>query len=215
MPQLSDKAEEILEHLWISTQEQDTRPTADALPEEELAVLEREGLVVTEAGTIQLTPGGLEEARACIRRHRLAERLLSDVLDSSDEQLHAAGCKFEHGLHHGLQEQVCTMLGHPERCPHGKPIPSGECCRRKDSTPGQVLVPLSEMESGQEGVIAYLHSDRTEDLRKLMAIGALPGTRLRLRQRFPSYLLRLGNSEFAVDAELAGQVYVRRTGGAE
>lgn len=211
MKQLPDKAEEILEHMWIQTEEGDSPPDMGIFPEGQLAVLQDSGLLRLEGNRVELTEQGREEARSCVRRHRLAERLLADVLDTSDEELHEAGCKFEHGLHHGLEEKVCAMLGHPRVCPHDKPIPPGECCRRVEKQPGPLLARLADMESGEEGVIAYLHSENDDDLRKLMAMGALPGANVELEQRFPSFLIRLDNSRFAIDKEMAGQVFVRRT----
>jgi DtxR family Mn-dependent transcriptional regulator len=213
--ELSDGAEEILEHLWITTQEQ--REAAGLgltrRDDENVRMLEALGLVRREEANLVLSPEGLEEARGCIRRHRLAERLLSDILDGGDSQIHAASCKFEHGLHRGLEEKVCTILGHPRACPHGKPIPPGECCRRMETEAGRLIMTLAEMRSGESAVIAYLHSEDAADLRKLMAIGALPGTTITLKQRFPSYLIELGNSQFAVDEQMARQIHVRRAGG--
>ncbi len=213
--ELSDGAEEILEHLWITTQEQ--REAAGLglarQDDEHLRMLEALGLVCVDEGNLTLTEEGLEEARGCIRRHRLAERLLSDILAGGDSQIHAASCKFEHGLHRGLEEKICTILGHPRACPHGKPIPPGECCRRMETQTGPLIATIADMRAGESAVIAYLHSEEVGELRKLMAIGALPGAPVTLRQRFPSYLIELGNSQFAVDEEMARQIHVRRAGG--
>ncbi len=211
MPELPDEAEEILEHMWISVEEGAPPPDLENFAADTVELLERKGMVNTAGSHIELTEEGRRSARGCVRRHRLAERLLADVLDSADEQLHAAGCKFEHGLHYGLEEKVCAALGHPRVCPHGKPIPPGECCRRPESEAGPMLARLSDMKAGDEGVIAYLHSNQQDDLRKLMAMGALPRVAVTIEQRFPSFLIKLDNSRFAIDAEMAGQIYVRRT----
>jgi len=210
--ELSDGAEEILEHLWITTQEQ-KEPAGLGLmrqDDEHVRMLEALGMIRLDEDNLTLTEEGLEEARGCVRRHRLAERLLSDILDGGDAQIHAASCKFEHGLHRGLEEKVCTILGHPRACPHGKPIPPGECCRRMETQTGRLILTLAEMRAGESAVIAYLHSEDVGDLRKLMAIGALPGAAVTLKQRFPSYLIELGNSQFAVDEQMARQIHVRR-----
>lgn len=207
--ELSDKAEEILEHLWTETVEKEDTVRSSILPEDVLRDLQRGGLLTLEAGEVRLTERGRRQAKGCVRRHRLAERLLSDILDGADEEIHAAGCKFEHGLHRGLEEKVCTILGHPEKCPHDKPIPPGRCCRRMETEPGQIISSLTEREVGEELVVAYLQSEEHSDLRKLMAIGALPGTEFTLKQRFPSYVLKIGHSEFAVDEQMASDIYVR------
>ena len=211
MEQLSDRAEEVLEHLWIRLEERKERadlgPLRDA---DELRSLQGLGLLTMVDGEAHLTERGRHQARHCVRRHRLAERLLHDILDSGEEDMHAASCKFEHGLHRGLEEKGCTMLGHPVTCPHGKPIPRGECCRRLEKEPGQLITTLAEMRNGERAVVAYLHSEDIADLRKLMAIGTLPGTPVVRVQRFPTYLLEIGHSQFAIDKEMASQIYVRR-----
>jgi len=212
MVQLSDKEEEILEHLWIRTEEEGKSVNSDILPDQELRSLESRGIVEIVDQKAVLTEQGGHEARMCVRRHRLAERMLSDIMDGGEEAIQVASCKFEHGLHRGLEEKVCTMLGHPRRCPHGKPIPPGECCQRMEKEPGRLIGPLAEMETDERATIAYLHSEETSDMRKLMAIGALPGTPVIVRQRFPSYLLEMGNSQFSIDEQMARQIYVRRSG---
>ena len=210
MSVFSDKSEELLEHLWIRTVEQE-QPANWTLvgDDDELRMLRDTGLVEVTDGVIVLTPEGREEAKECIRRHRLAERLLFDIFDGTEEEIHTAGCKFEHGLHRGIEEKVCTMLGHPKTCPHGKPIPPGECCRRLEQEPGRLIKTLAEMKTGEHGVIAYLHSEDPSDLRKLMAIGALPGAFVELKQRFPSYLVQIGDSQFGIDEEMARQIHLR------
>ena len=104
------------------------------------------------------------------------------------------------------------MLGHPKTCPHGKRIPPGECCRRLEKEAGQIITTVADLQAGEEAVVAYLHSDDTSDLRKLMAIGSLPGVRVSLKQRFPSYLIQIGNSQFGIDEHMARQIYVRPSG---
>lgn len=212
MAKLSDRAEEILEHLWILTQEEGEIPDPDMLRDDEaFASLCDRGLVALGNHEATLTAGGMAEARLCVRRHRLAERLLADVLATGEDELHEAGCKIEHALHRGLEGRVCTILGHPRTCPHGKPIPPGECCKTMDREAGPLLTSAAALDVGERGVIAYLHGDNADDLRKLMAIGALPGATIVVRQRFPSYLLEVGASQFGVDEHMARQIYVRRT----
>ncbi len=211
MAELTDRAEEILERLWVLTQEQGGAAPIELFREDEAyEALTQRGLAREADGRAELTADGRGEAARCIRRHRLAERLLADVLAGTDEEVHRAGCKFEHGLHRGLEERVCTMLGHPDRCPHGKPIPRGECCRRMARAAGPLLCSAAELEPNRPAVIAFLETDEAGDLRKLMAIGALPGQEVVVRQRFPSYLIEMGGSQFAMDKAMAAQIHVRR-----
>ena len=78
---------------------------------------------------VTLTPRGRRRAGSIIRRHRLAERLFTDSLAmDSESEIEQQACKFEHILSPEATEKICTFLGHPKTCPHGAPIPRGQCC---------------------------------------------------------------------------------------
>jgi putative ABC transport system ATP-binding protein len=78
---------------------------------------------------VELTARGRERAGSIIRRHRLAERLFTDSLAmDSESEIEQQACKFEHILSPEATDKICTFLGHPRTCPHGAPIPRGECC---------------------------------------------------------------------------------------
>jgi len=131
--ELEEKAEEILETLWIETNEKkrESIPLAElGRAKRPLEQLEKAGYISHSDGQITLTAKGRPEARSVVRRHRLAERLLHDVLGTGEKLMHDKACKFEHLLDKGLDESICHLLGHPKICPHGKPIPPGRCCRR-------------------------------------------------------------------------------------
>lgn len=55
-----------------------------------------------------------------------------------------------------IMDSVCTLLGHPRECPHGRPIPDGDCCRRFDKTAKAAVVPITELEVGQTAKVAYV-----------------------------------------------------------
>jgi len=88
-------------------------------------------LVQMENGEVQLTLVGSQRARDVVRRHRLAERLFKDTFSIEDSEAHTQACKFEHIISPELDQRICTFLGHPKTCPHGNPIPPGECCNGK------------------------------------------------------------------------------------
>ena len=207
--ELSDKAQEILESLWIQVDEQKKAPDPmlfkDNTAFQEL--FERKYVTIDDKNI--LTPKGLEEGRLCVRRHRLAERLMADVLDLKGKSIHEAGCKFEHALHKGIEDNICILLGHPKSCPHGSQIPRGECCKEARRRHESIILPLSELKNGQKGKIAYIHTEDRELLKKIMAMGALPGSSIDLVQRFPSYVFRIGHSRFAIDKPLAESIQVR------
>jgi putative ABC transport system ATP-binding protein len=85
-------------------------------------------LVELQNGEVQLTPGGSRRARDVVRRHRLAERLFKDTFAIEDSEASNQACKFEHIISPELDQRICSFLGHPKTCPHGNPIPPGDCC---------------------------------------------------------------------------------------
>ncbi len=212
---VSPKAEEILEALWIATEEQGENAahlaTLGVGPDDEaLAELSRHAYVEIKGERVYLRQEGRPEARMTVRRHRLAERLMMDILDVKGGEGNARACELEHLLHQGVDTKICTLLNHPTTCPHGNPIPAGKCCDEARNT-GQVgVVALTELKAGQGGEIAYLSTGDTRKMQKLMSMGVLPGNRLTLAQTFPSYIFKVGYSQFAVDQELAREIFVRK-----
>ena len=85
-------------------------------------------LVKLQNGHVDLTTDGGRRARDVVRRHRLAERLFKDTFSIDDTEAHTQACKFEHIISPELDQRICTFLGHPKTCPHGNPIPPGDCC---------------------------------------------------------------------------------------
>ncbi len=158
---------------------------------------------------LELTDKGWDEARSCVRRHRLAERLVADVLNVNKEAVHEVGCKFEHALQTGVEENICTVLGHPKTCPHGSPIPEGKCCRENRTRTKGLVMPLSECDEKDGGKVAYVSSGNAQEMNKLAAMGIMPGLEVRLVSRGPAFLFQMGESQFAVDANLAKRIYIR------
>jgi putative ABC transport system ATP-binding protein len=85
-------------------------------------------LVEMRDTVVHLTETGNRRARDVVRRHRLAERLFKDTFAIDDSEAHTQACKFEHIISPELDQRICTFLGHPKTCPHGNPIPPGDCC---------------------------------------------------------------------------------------
>ena len=211
--ELHSRAEEILESHWKAAEENRSEVSLGSLGlglrDDALQALLERGFITVEQGEVRLAPAGVEEARSTVRRHRLAERLMHDVLDLSGAQMDEPACRFEHLLARGIEERICSLLGHPKSCPHGRPIPPGACCLRAESGEPRLVSALSGLEPGQGGHIAYLHLAEAQKLQKLAAMGVLPGCPIRLVQRYPSFIFQAGFSQFAVDAELASGIYVR------
>ncbi len=212
---LSEKAEEILETLWVEVEEEGAgfvdleklRSSSDDPVYRELNEL---ALIEVRDGRVYLRPEGKVEGRKIVRRFRLSERLMMDVFNIRGEQAKEKACQFEHLLNEGVDTKVCTMLNHPETCPHGKRIPPGECCLEAKRSGDLGVLPLTELKPGDEGEIAYIQTEDDKKMQKLMAMGVLPGNRIRLSQAFPSYVFKVGYSEFAIDTNMAREIFVRK-----
>jgi len=208
---LSANAEDYLEHLYM----RDVEGDAHELPELDdrlLGELLRNAHVQQTSGGLRLTKEGRKEAEYVVRRHRLAERLLHDVIAVHGSAVDAAACEFEHSLHHGVDEHICILLGHPKTCPHGRPIPPGRCCRERKHTAHQAVAALADLKPGERGAIAYLSSNQPDVVQKLMALGALPGSPVLVVQLFPSVVFQVGQTQIAVDKTLAADIFIRRAG---
>lgn len=157
---------------------------------------------------IQLSKEGFIQSSEVIRHHRLAERLLYDLFQIEDPLLENKACIFEHLIKKEVEQRVCALLGHPKVCPHNKKIPPGKCCKKKLDVK-KVIAPLIEMKEGEEGIIAYLNTLKENILEKLLAIGILPGETVEIIKTSPSFAVKIGMSQFAFDAEIASEIFVR------
>ncbi len=212
------RLEEYLETLWnMKEQGKDTvRHLQEELGETEgshvlLSLLENRWVRV-EGDAIHFEPEGEGKAREIIRRHRLAERLLHDVLEMTSEQFEEDACRFEHILSPDVTESICTFLGHPRTCPHGRPIPPGSCCQHftKEVTP--LVRPLSDLGVGEQGTITFITPRYRSRLNQLSSLGVIPGTTVRLQQRHPTCVIQVGESTIAMDRELSRNIFVRSRG---
>lgn len=205
---LSERAEELLETLWVHVVQKKKIPDIEVFKNDLnfKELLDNKYISLKQKGIF--TPKGEAEGLLCVRRHRLAERLLVDVLNVKPGLIHEAGCKMEHVLHKGLEDNICILLGHPETCPHGRPIPKGACCKKRSQKVESFVMPLSDLKKKQSGRVAYLHTDDRLMLRKIMAMGVLPGMKLILLQKFPSFVFKIGESQFAVDKNIADNIKI-------
>jgi DtxR family Mn-dependent transcriptional regulator len=207
--------DEILELLWTlreegkASRDELLRATTEERPESLLDELVSAGHVAASGGDVRLTPRGEERARGIIRRHRLAEVLLHNLFDLDNLQLESSACQFEHILSEAVTESVCTFLGHPPACPHGRPIPRGECCDRIRTEVQPLVTLLSDASLGAPVRIVFITPKSRKRLEKLSALGIVPGSRLRLLQRTPSYVLQIGQTTVAVDRDITDEIYVK------
>ena len=110
--------------------------------------LEAEGLVATD-GSIRLTAAGEALAQRTVRRHRLAERFLTDMLGLSWAEAHHEAGKWEHVMSEAVEDAMDRVLGNPTTCPHGNPIPGADY-----TAPAQV--PLAELPVGQAFTVSRI-----------------------------------------------------------
>lgn len=166
-------------------------------------------LIKEEGDQIILNSQGKELAQDVTRRHRLAERLLSDVLALNTHAIDPNACKLEHIISPEVAESICTLLGHPQQCPHGSAIPKGSCCERVSETIEPIILSLDKLNAGSKGKIAYLILQHHPDLHKLLALGLLPGTLFNLHQTYPSYVVEVGETTIALEKEIAEKIFIR------
>ena len=178
-----------------------------------LAEMTSTGLLKTSDDGVAFSEAGIAEAERLIRAHRLAERLLIDVLLVSKEQdLESQACAMEHVLNPGVVDNICTILNHPRTCPHGHEIPPGPCCKDKARTAVPAIYSLDQLRSGESGRILYVETNDHARLDRLTSFGMLPGTVVRVHQRQPSLVVILGETQLALDREIAQNIHLVKTG---
>lgn len=180
------------------------------LKEDCLGELTHEGYIIDNGGSIGLTERGEVLARDVIRRQRLAERLLIDVLELPRHTMDSSACEFEHILSKEVEESICTLLGHPKECPHGHPIPTGECCAKAGAKLESIVVPVSKLAPGDVGKIVYVLTHKHPQLHKLMSLGIVPGVNMSVHQVSPSFVIQVEETQIALEEEIAQEIFVKR-----
>lgn len=166
--------------------------------------MEKDGLIRIIDEKISFTDEGERRAKDITRRHRLAERLFTDVLDLTEYEEDA--CRFEHILSPGVEEAICTFLGHPPTCPHGRPIPRGRCCAVYARKIQPLVQRLTDIETGKIAKVVFITSPLMD---RLSSIGLIPGGIVKLHQKQPSYVIGIEETILAIDEEVAKGIYVR------
>jgi DtxR family Mn-dependent transcriptional regulator len=209
--------DELLERIWtlrekgVTDLDQLLETTRDTETRSILRLMIKDGLLQMEDNRMVLKERGEEKAREIIRRHRLTERLLTEIFEMSEEEVEEEACKLEHILSPGVTESVCTFLGHPPTCIHGKPIPRGECCTKFKKEMKPLVIPLEELGLGEEGRIVFIAPKSHERLDRLSTLGIVPGSIVRMHQKNPSHVLQIGETTLALDRDIVKDIYVKRT----
>lgn len=214
---MDERIEELLELVWVMREEGVKEREAvltrapehgEERPGEVLTELEVRGLL-DPGDRIVLTESGELMAESIVRRHRLAERLLHDVLEVDPKSMAEAACQFEHVLSPEVTASICTLLGHPPTCPHGRRIPPGTCCGSFRTELRPLVIRCADLGLGERATVKFLAAG-IDGVERLGALGLVPGVTMRLIQRRPSHVLEVGETTIAVDDGLAAAIYVKR-----
>jgi DtxR family Mn-dependent transcriptional regulator len=156
---------------------------------------------------VGLTPKGRRAAIAAIRRHRIVERFLSDMLAYPWNEADRLAGDFEHELPQEVEDRLFVALDRPASCPHGFPIPEPDVAEIPE------MPPLYALEPGDIAVVAVPGSTDPEVVKFLDAIGLRPGVRIEVKEKHPfdgPLVLRVGGKKRTVGEKVANQIYVKK-----
>lgn len=153
-----------------------------------------------------LTPQGERHALKVVRRHRLIERLLTDVLKLPWYSVHEQACRLEHEMLPDMEQKLAEALGDTDTCPHGHPIPTadGRVCE-------QSAQPLTDVEPGRRARIVRVALEAADFLHYLSTLGLLPDVEVTVETKAPfdgPVMVRVGNAHYALGREVAGAIMV-------
>ena len=214
---ISDSIQEYLEIIYKL--EQEVSPVTTSALAERLGVsaasvsemttkLAEQGLVTREPYKgVVLTADGRSQALVLIRRHRLWERFLTDVLDLSWDQVHEEACRLEHATSPLVEQRLAQFLGEPETCPHGHPMPTAT---------GRMAVEagcsLAELTAGQRAKILRVPERDSALLQYLAALGLEPEATIRVEEVSPfqgPLTVLVGKARHILGRELASKIVVQ------
>jgi len=155
---------------------------------------------------VRLTAEGQTQALRVIRRHRLWERFLADVLGIPWDRVHEEACQLEHATSALVEEKLAQLLDEPETCPHGYPVAGADCCH------GEEGLLLSEMEPGQRAVVLRVAEHNADLLRYLAELGLRPQVVIDVEEVAPfdgPLTVRIGESQRVIGRQVASQVTVQ------
>jgi DtxR family Mn-dependent transcriptional regulator len=170
--------------------------------------LRDEGYLEVDGRALSLTVTGRTLAESVVRKHRLAERLLTDVIGLPWASSHVEACRWEHVISDEVAERLVILLGNPTTCPHGNPIPGSGLDERQ-------LTALADAKAGEhvrlERVTEQVEIDH-ESLTYLSDHGFVPGTEALVSSRAPDgtmiLTLDFEGGSIALGPALAQQLYV-------
>jgi DtxR family Mn-dependent transcriptional regulator len=183
-----------------------------------VARMERDGLLIVGGDRhLELTDEGRSLATRVMRKHRLAERLLVDVIGLDWEHVHAEACRWEHVISESVERRLLELLGHPTESPYGNPIPGldelGEAASGDEFLDGVVALSELSLEGPTTVVVRRMGEPVQTDsalLGRLRRAGVRPGAAVQAAPSPQDGLLVLGSGgeETEVTREVASHVFV-------
>jgi len=168
--------------------------------------LESSGLIDRPDGGVALTLAGRQAALDIVRRHRLAERFLVDVLKLPWAEVHDEACQLEHALSPRVQQALEAFMDNPAVCPHGHPIPSAD-----GVVAPQGGGPLCECAIGDAVEVLRIDDEDGALLAYLATLGLFPGTPVRVCDVAPfkgPLLVEVGDARYALGRDIARKIVV-------
>jgi DtxR family Mn-dependent transcriptional regulator len=165
------------------------------------------GLVFHWEKGVCLTDEGKSLAKKVIRRHRLSERLLTDVLGFKWHEVHDEACKLEHAISPEMEDRLAESLGNPKTCPHGHPIPDkdGKLVKEK-------VKALSELKAREKGIIVNVFEEDPKMLKYLASLGLIPDVSVTVEEVAPfggPLIVCVAGSRYALGREVASKIKVK------
>ncbi len=170
--------------------------------------LRTDGYVDVTGRAVELTVKGRARAESVVRKHRLAERLLTDVIGLPWHKAHVEACRWEHVISDEVEARLVVLLDNPTTCPHGNPIPGTAVAEYEAE-----LAPLARSVPGDRVCLRRVTEQVEIDIEALTYLsdhGFVPGVDARVSAKAPdgTLTLELGDGTIALGPALAGQLYV-------
>ena len=177
--------------------------------------MERDGLLVVQGDRhIELTPNGRSMAVRVMRKHRLAERLLVDVIGMPWEEVHAEACRWEHVMSEAVERRLLELLDHPTESPYGNPIPGLEELGQVDAVrAGEELVSAGSIATAETKRVTVRRigepiQDDADLMASLRRAGVGPGEVVKLHTSPGGVLLGSAGEYAELDLDTAAHVFV-------
>lgn len=215
--ELSYEAEEYVEAIYRLQKRSGVAKTKDLVKELQVVPgsitntiehLERHGLVRHEPYRgVSLTVKGEKLALDILRRHRLAERLLTDILNADWSEVHESACKLEHALSRDVAALIEKRLRYPKFCPHGNPIPAENGAIAEEN-----CYPLMEIATNETVIVAKITDGKRETLAKFASMGIKPGAPLHIvRRKASTMVLCVAGKEGSLSYDDVSRIWIRRS----